>query len=91
MKNIFTEHPHSVGETYWQHAKFAGLFAGSMLAGGIACLLHAIFPFLFQKTASNFLLTMMHTFVERAPHLDERIIPLSQTIENKLRENKAEN
>ena len=42
----FTEHPASVGETYWQHFRMATGFATAMIGGGIACLLHALFPFL---------------------------------------------
>lgn len=51
MKKFFTQHPFSVGETYLQHFKYALLFGVSMLMGGLACIIHAIFPFLFQKQA----------------------------------------
>ena len=26
MKNLFTKHPHAIGETYFQHLKFAFIF-----------------------------------------------------------------
>lgn len=58
MVNIFTKHLHSVGETYWQHLKFAGWFAVTMIRAGIACGIHAILPFVFEKTASNALKAM---------------------------------
>ena len=48
----FTRHPASVGETYAQHMQHAGGFALAMLGGGLACLLHAVFPFLCRRTAS---------------------------------------
>ena len=48
----FTEHPASVGESYWQHLRMASGFSLRMLAGGMACLVHGIFPFLFVKTGS---------------------------------------
>lgn len=83
MKNIFTEHPHSQGETYFQHMMFAFLFALNMLIGGLACIIHAIFPFLFIKTTSNILLKMTHHFIDRMPTIDDRIIVLSQVIEKK--------
>ena len=70
MANLFTKHPRSIGETYWQHLKFAGWFAITMLRGGLACTVHAIFPFLFEKTASNALTQMTnrcHSRVEEAP------------------------
>jgi hypothetical protein len=49
----FTEHPASVGETYSEHFRSASRFSGSMIVGGIACLVHAIFPFLFMSTGSS--------------------------------------
>ncbi|MEO8676041.1 MAG: DUF6356 family protein [Casimicrobiaceae bacterium] len=53
MTNPFTAHPASVGETYVQHLRFALRFGASMTLGGIAAIVHAIFPFLFQTTASR--------------------------------------
>lgn len=49
----FTEHPASVGETYTEHLRSACSFSASMISGGVACLIHAIFPFLFMTTASS--------------------------------------
>jgi hypothetical protein len=51
-KLSFTEHPASVGETYGAHLRSACGFSIIMIAGGLACLVHAIFPFLFVSTAS---------------------------------------
>ena len=53
MTNPFTAHPNSVNETYWQHFGFALRFGYKMTIGGIAALLHAIFPFLFVTTAGR--------------------------------------
>lgn len=50
---LFTEHPASVGETYLQHMKAAFSFASAMLVGTIYCAVHALFPFLFEKSASK--------------------------------------
>lgn len=50
---LFTEHPRSVGETYFQHMASAAAFSGRMFAGALCCLLHAVFPFLFERTASG--------------------------------------
>lgn len=55
MSNLFTKHPNSIGETYWQHFWFATCFAANLLVAGICCLIHAIFPFVFKDTASNIL------------------------------------
>ena len=48
----FTEHPGTVGETYGQHFQSALGFSLSMIGGGLACMVHAVFPFLFEKTGS---------------------------------------
>ena len=48
----FTEHPASVGESYTEHMAQAGCFGIRMIAAGIACLVHALLPFLFVRTGS---------------------------------------
>ena len=53
LRRLFTEHPASVGESYWAHLFRATWFGSRMLLAGVACLVHAIFPFLFVKTGSN--------------------------------------
>jgi hypothetical protein len=42
-----------VGETYLQHLCAATGFATRMMFGGIACFLHALFPFAFRRTGSE--------------------------------------
>ena len=53
VRKLFTEHPASVGETYWQHFRFAAKVFRSLSKAAFACLVHAVFPPLFQKTAST--------------------------------------
>lgn len=53
MANPFTDHPNTVGETYLQHARFAAGFGFRMIVGGVACLAHAVFPFLCVRTGSK--------------------------------------
>jgi hypothetical protein len=53
MFRAFTDHPESVGETYFEHMCSASWFAMTMFVGAVACLLHAIFPFAFQKSGSR--------------------------------------
>lgn len=55
----FTEHPAAVGESYWQHFGVATGFGVSMITGGLACLVHAVFPFLFLRTGST-TITRLH-------------------------------
>lgn len=83
MKNIFTEHPHSIGETYFKHLLFASQFGAKMMLGGLACFAHAIFPFLFQKTGSNILIGMTRHFIERMPKIEGKAADLCAVIENK--------
>jgi hypothetical protein len=46
MLDRFTAHPASVDETYVQHMAMAFGFGGRMLLGGLACLVHGVFPWL---------------------------------------------
>lgn len=50
---LFTAHPESVGESYFQHLAHASGFSLRMVGGGIACFVHALLPFLFVKTGSD--------------------------------------
>lgn len=53
MINLFTKHPRSVGETYFQHLLMASGFAAGMAVATFVCLVHAILPFMFEKTGSK--------------------------------------
>ncbi len=63
--NAFTEHPRSVGESYWQHMGVALSFAGAMLLGAAASLVHAVFPFLCTRTGSGIVLQLHARVVRR--------------------------
>lgn len=84
MKNLFTDHPKNVGETYLEHCKHASIFALNLLVAGMACLIHAFFPFLFKKTASDLLIKMTRRFVTRMPVVEDNIANLSKYIEEKM-------
>jgi Family of unknown function (DUF6356) len=49
----FTKHPHDVGESYTEHFGVAMHFSGAMIAGGLACAVHAVLPFCFTTTGSS--------------------------------------
>ena len=51
--NPFTHHPHEVGESYFEHLFRAGCAGFKLIGSGIACLVHAICPFLFEHVASD--------------------------------------
>ena len=53
IRRFFLAHPRSVGESYWRHARVAIAFGCTMIASGLACLVHAALPELFQRTASD--------------------------------------
>jgi len=53
MIALFRKHPGTVGETYWQHLRFATRTGAAMLAAGGACVVHGLFPFLFVTTGSR--------------------------------------
>ncbi|WEK45146.1 MAG: DUF6356 family protein [Candidatus Andeanibacterium colombiense] len=58
---LFGSHPASVGESYLAHLRHACGFAGAMLAACLACFIHALFPFLFERTGS----TIIHRLHDR--------------------------
>jgi len=49
----FTEHPATVGESYGEHMAMAGSFAARLFVAAAACAIHAVLPFLFQRTGST--------------------------------------
>ncbi|MEM9208524.1 MAG: DUF6356 family protein [Pseudomonadota bacterium] len=53
IKRKFTEHPESVGETYGQHFVSAMSFSVTLLKAAAVCGVHALLPFLFEKTGSR--------------------------------------
>ena len=57
--NPLTAHLDSVNETYWQHMGHALSFSWDMLRGTLFCLVHAFFPFLFEKSGSA-IITRLH-------------------------------
>ncbi|MEO0688668.1 MAG: DUF6356 family protein [Pseudomonadota bacterium] len=63
MKRLFVEHPATVGETYFEHLMAASSFGFHMIVGGIACLLHGLFPFLCVKTGSKAVDKLHHRMV----------------------------
>ena len=52
MVNIFTKHPNEVGETYFQHLFNSLRYALTFVLLVFVAFIHAVFPFIFTKTAS---------------------------------------
>ena len=51
--HLFTDHPASVGESYAEHLITAAGFGTRLVLTGLACVVHALLPFLFVKTGSQ--------------------------------------
>ncbi len=62
---LFTEHPESVGETYGEHLLQAAGFGTRMILGGLACLVHAVLPFLFGHTGSRAIVDLNERMVTK--------------------------
>jgi hypothetical protein len=60
LRNPFTDHPASVGESYGEHLVMASGFGFRMIGAGLACLIHGLLPFLFVRTGSATINTL-HT------------------------------
>lgn len=61
--DAFTAHPASVEETYFEHFQFALKFSALLFAAAFAALIHALLPFLFERTASA-LIRRLHARIE---------------------------
>jgi hypothetical protein len=53
LDRLFIAHPRAVNENYLAHAGVALRFALLLLGAGLAALMHAIIPALFETTASS--------------------------------------
>lgn len=51
--SIFTDHPHSIGESYFEHFVSASRFGARLIGAGLACIVHGVFPFLCKTTGSK--------------------------------------
>ena len=58
IRQHFTEHPASVGETYGEHFRVAAGFAGSLAIAAAAAAIHAVVPSRCAKTASSRIVSM---------------------------------
>ena len=77
LRRLFTEHPASVDETYLEHMQVATSFGTHMILAGLACLVHAVFPFLFVKTGSLAIAALHERMVsKRRRHAPGRLAAL---------------
>ncbi len=66
MKNPFTKHPNSVGESYFTHMAHALKYSLQFALLFFMTLIHAFFPFTFVNTSSK-IVKKIHK------HLDNRL------------------
>jgi hypothetical protein len=66
MANPFTDHPREVGESYGQHMAHAGWYGFALIGAGLACLVHAVLPFVFVNTGSNAIRRLYGRLTRRA-------------------------
>lgn len=69
ISTLFSDHPATVGETYGEHFATAAGFSARLLLAGLACAVHAVFPFLFVKTGSNAIRELHRRMVEQRSRL----------------------
>ncbi|GAC1456909.1 MAG: hypothetical protein PVS2B3_14300 [Steroidobacteraceae bacterium] len=67
LTRAFTEHPASVGESYSRHCVCAFGFGARMVVAGMACMIHALVPFLFVRTASRAITELNERMIARRP------------------------
>jgi hypothetical protein len=72
LVRLFTAHPRSVGESYGEHLSVASWYGFRLLGAGLACLVHALLPFLFVRTGSA-TITHLHA------HMTGRLGPVSDS------------
>ncbi len=53
IANLFRDHPASVGESYLEHLAAAAGFAFWLALAALACTIHALLPFIFERTGSR--------------------------------------
>jgi hypothetical protein len=69
IQRWFAAHPRSVGESYTEHFRTAARFGAAMVSAGVACLLHALVPALFERTGSHTVKRLYAEMTARQPSL----------------------
>ena len=64
LDTLFTEHPRSLGMSWWGHGVGAVKIGAEMIGAGTACLVHAVVPGLFTETAGR-TVVRLHDHMQR--------------------------
>ncbi|NKB34833.1 MAG: hypothetical protein GKR91_17190 [Pseudomonadales bacterium] len=69
LSGFFASHLESVDESYFQHMRHALSFTVALFLGAILCLIHAFFPFLFEKSGSDIVRRLHERMVKNRKNL----------------------
>jgi hypothetical protein len=72
FSKLFTEHPASVNETYFQHFASSASFGLRMIGGGLVCFVHALLPCVFCSKASSTIGELHDRMIVNRRRLDEQ-------------------
>ena len=72
MLNDCKKHLKDVGEGYFQHMFNAAAYGMPLIGAGLAALVHAVFPALFQRTASDTVASLHGILQARLAKIDCR-------------------
>lgn len=72
IDRLLFQHPRSVGESYAEHAVAASTIGVRMIAGGAACLVHAVVPSLCVRTGSTTIKALYAQLKSRQPNYADR-------------------
>jgi len=75
---LFTEHPTTVNETYFQHLANATSFGLRMIGGGLVCVVHGLLPGVFCTKASDTICELHESMVTNRRRLAERPLGAGQ-------------
>ncbi len=76
IRRLFTAHPATVSESYGEHFGTASGFAMKLFLASLACAVHAVLPFLFEKTGSRMINELHDRMVRnRARHITQPVSP----------------
>ena len=75
---LFTEHPATVNETYFQHFASASSFGLRMFGGGLMCFVHALLPGVFCTKASSMIGELHERMLVNRRRPDGKAIAASQ-------------
>lgn len=66
LRRWFLNHPHDIGEGYFEHQRTAFEYSMKLLRAAAACAVHAIIPALFERTASRIVRKVAIEMTQRA-------------------------